>query len=304
MRGLALVVAALTLLVSASARAQLDQPVEHPQDSDSEPQPSASPWSRYQSKVRAYPPSPEWTQDRFATSTRFWLLDPGVYEVQMWFRTRVPHVDPMTGGRGPAEFLWQHEVEIGLYPHIQLDLYENLTFNVDDTGHRGIQQEGVQIEARIAIPSRYGQIPLNPVIYLEFHPRHDDPDRVEVRLLLGGAPTKWLYLAANPYFETNVEQTNGRFIADAEVGTTLAAGFRVTSWLTLNAEGKIGGDMLGDPSNKLHFVWFLGPGFLVKPLPGKWKRYLKIMGTALFAMPGTDTGAQEFEPLVILGSQW
>jgi len=28
------------------------------------------------------------------------------------------------------------------------------------------------------------------------------------------------------------------------------------------------------------------------------------MGTALFAMPGTDTGAQEFEPLVILGSQW
>ena len=143
MRGLALVVAALTLLVSASARAQLDQPVEHPQDSDSEPQPSASPWSRYQSKVRAYPPSPEWTQDRFATSTRFWLLDPGVYEVQMWFRTRVPHVDPMTGVRGPAEVLWQHEIEIGLFPHIQLDLYENLTLNVDDSGRR-FESEGAR----------------------------------------------------------------------------------------------------------------------------------------------------------------
>jgi hypothetical protein len=162
----------------------------------------------------------------------------------------------------------------------------------------------VQIEARIAIPSRYGQIPLNPVVYLEFHPRHDAPDRAEIRLLLGGAPTPWLYLAANPYFEGNVETTNGAYVADAEVGTTLAAGFRVASWLTLNAEAKIGGDMLGRADNQLRFVWFAGPGLLAKPLPGRLKRYLKIMATCLFALPGTDGAAQEFEPLVILGSQW
>lgn len=254
------------------------------------------------SRVRARPRSPEWTQDRTFTSTRFWLLDPGTYEVQMWFRTRIPH--EVAGVRGPAQFLWQHEVEIGVFPHVQIDLYENLSFNVDENGRRGIQQEGVQIEARIAIPSYYGQIPLNPVIYVEFHPKHGEPDRAELRLLLGGAPTRWLYLAANPYIETNVEQTSGKFVADAEVGTTLAAGFRVASWLTLNAETKIGGDMLGDPNNKFHFVWWAGPGFIVKPLPGKLKRYLKIMGTCLFAIPPTDAGAQELEPLVIIGSQW
>jgi hypothetical protein len=297
-------VAAL-LMMPAPARAQLDQPVEHPQDSDSAPAPEpVSPWQRYQSHVKAHPTSPEWTQDRMFTSTRFWLLDPGTYEVQMWLRTRIPHVDGMTGLRGPAEFLWQHEIEIGIFPHLQIDLYENLTFNVDDSGKRGIQQEGVQIEARIAIPSRYGQMPLNPVIYLEFHPRHDAPDRGEIRLLLGGAATRWLYLAANPYFEGNLEQTSGKYIADAEVGTTLAAGFRATAWLTASAEVKLGGDMLGDPTNTLHFVWFAGPGFIAKPLPGKLKRYLKIMATALFALPGTDARAQEFEPLVIIGSQW
>jgi hypothetical protein len=288
--------ALFVLLAPAIVHAQLDQPVEAP------PPATETPWSRYQSRVKAHPPSPEWTQDRLFTSTRFWLLDPGVYEVQMWLRTRIPH--EQMGVRGPAELLWQHEIEIGLFPHLQLDLYENLNFNEDATGKRDIRQDSVQIELRIAIPSYYGQIPLNPVIYVEFKPRHDNPDRAEFRLLLGGSPTRWLFLAANPYVETNVEPTAGTYIADAEFGTTLAAGFRVASWLNLNAEAKIGGDMLGDPNNKVHFVWFLGPGFIVKPLPGALKRYLKIMGTCLFAMPGTDEAAQQFEPLVILGSQW
>jgi hypothetical protein len=279
------------VLVPSLAWAQLDQPVEAPQ---APPKPSPSPWSRYQSKVKAHAPSPEWTQDRFATSTRFWLLDPGTYEAQAWLRTRVFR-------DGPNEYLWQNEIEIGLFPHVQLDLYENL---VNDDGTSNLKQEGVQIEARIAIPSRYGQIPLNPVVYLEFHPRHDNPDRAEVRLLLGGAPTRWLYLAANPYFETNVEGTNGQFIMDAEVGTTLAAGFRVASWITVDAEAKIGGDMLGNADNKFRFVWFGGPGFIVKPLPRDLKRYLKIMGTCLFALPGSDGAAQQFEPLVILGSNF
>lgn len=297
MRALAI----LILLAPSVVRAQMDQPLEHPQDEDSAPPRSESPWSRYQSRVRAYPPSPEWTQDRFATSTRFWLLDPGTYEVQTWLRTRIPHVDPMTRARGPNEYLWQHEIEIGLFPHVQIDLYENL---INDDGTSNLKQEGVQIEARIAIGSHYGAIPTNPVIYLEFHPRHDAPDRAEIRLMLGGAPLRWLTLAANPYFEGNVEQTMGKYVADAEVGTTLAAAFRATSWLSVNAEAKIGGDMLGNADNKFRFVWFLGPGFLIKPLPGKLKRYLKIMGTCLFAMPGTDVAAQEFEPLVILGSNW
>jgi hypothetical protein len=298
--------ALLACLSTPAGAAQLDAP----------PEPPAPPASPYQARVRGHRPSPEWTQDRSFTSTRFWLLDPGNYELQTWVRTRVPH--EVDGHRGPAELLLQVEAEIGLLPHVQLDVYENLNYNEDANGVRSLQQEGNQIELRIAIPSAYGELFANPVIYFEWHPRHAEPDRVELRLLLGGAPTRWFYLAVNPYVETNVEETelhtpvpavsgaffaSRRFLADMEVGSTVAAGFRVTEGFRLSAELKIGGDMLGDPDNRLHFVWFLGPGFIVKPLPGRLRPYLKIMGTCLFAMPGTDAGAQQFEPLLIIGSQ-
>jgi hypothetical protein len=282
--------------------------------------PEPSPLPGYRAVVRPRPPSPQWTQDRSFTSTRFWLLDPGSFEVEMWLRTRIPH--EIGGVRGPAELRWQHEIEIGVWPHVQIDLYENLNLNVGDDGKRTITQEGNQIEARIAIPSYYGQYFGNPVIYLEWHPRHNEPDRAELRLLMGGAPTRWFYLVVNPYVETNIESTDietavldpmtnmptiqksSKFIADMEFGTTVAAGFRVAEWLRLSAELKIGADMLGDEDNHLHFVWFLGPGFILKPLPGKYRQYLKIMGTCLFAMPGTHEAAQQFEPLFILGSQF
>jgi hypothetical protein len=292
------------MLLPAVAWAQLDQPPEPvlppPPPPVVQPPPTAP--SKYQALVRAHKPSPEWTQDRSFTSTRFWLLDPGSYEVETWLRTRVPH--EIAGVRGPAELLMQHEIEIGLVPHLQIDLYENLTFNVDPDGVRRVQQEGNQIEARIAIPSYYGQVFANPVIYLEWHPRHGDPDRAEVRLLLGGAPTRWLYLAVNPYIETNIEETAGKYIADMEFGTTIAAGFRVAEQLRLSAEIKIGADMLGDPNNQLHFVFFAGPGFIWKPLPQRWRKYLKVMATCLFAIPPTPAEAQQFEPLFILGSQF
>jgi hypothetical protein len=299
------------LLWSFDASAQKDAPPEPVL----EPPPTQGFTQQYQSVVRAHKPSPEWTQDRVFTSTRFWLLDPGNYEAQTWFRTRI--YGTPGGTNAPTEFLLQQEVEIGLWPHLQIDLYENLTFNEDSSGHRGVQQEGVQIEARIAIPSYYGQIPTNPVIYLEFHPRHDAPDRAELRLLLGGAPKRWLYLAANPYVETNVENTNvqmndlfgniftqSRFVADLEVGTTLAMGFRLHPTFTLSVETKIGGDMLGSIDNRLHFVWWGGPGFIWKPLPEKHRKRLKIMGTFLTAIPPTHPDAQRFEPLLIVGSQW
>jgi hypothetical protein len=271
-----------------------------------EPPPPGSP---YQSVVRGHRPSPRWTQDRNFTSTRFWLLDPGQVEFETWLRTRIFHELPDASGnlaRAPAELLFQNEVEIGIFPHLQLDIYENLTFNVQDDGHRGVQQEGNQIELRVAIPSYYGQVFANPVIYLEWHPRHNQPDRAEVRLLLGGALSSRIYLAVNPYFETNVEETAGQLVMDAEVGATVALGVAVTSWLRLSGEVKIGGDMLGDPTNTFHFVAWAGPGFILKPLPGKLQHYLKIMGTCLIdLLPRNDPaiGPQQFEPLVIVGSQ-
>ena len=305
------VVVVLLLLIGMGTRAWAQQ--DAPPEPVLGPPPVAKP--AYKTTVRTRP-SPDWTQDRSFTSTRFWLLDPGSFEVQAWLRTRFPH--SVGGVRGPATLLWQHEVEIGVVPHLQIDIYENLTINADEKGHRVVQQEGVQIEARVAIPSYYGQMFGNPVLYFEFHPKRSEPDRVEFRLLMGGAPTKWFYMAINPYIETNVEPTTtdtaeldavgapvlvkqSKFIADMEFGTTAAFGFRVAEWLRLSAELKIGADMLGDENNRPHFVWFTGPGFILKPLRNK---YFKIMATCLFALPPTDARAQQFEPLFIVGSQF
>ena len=330
-RACAALCALISLGLPSIARAQLDAPPEPPNlpppppkqapgpppDGQPPPQPppdqppplAAIPGSPYQSIVRAHKPSPVWTQDRNFTSTRFWLLDPGHVEFETWLRTRVAHefVDATgTKSRAPAELLFQNEVEIGLFPHLQLDIYENLTFNVEDDGHRGVQQEGNQIELRVAIPSYYGQIFGNPVVYLEWHPRHNDADRAEIRLLLGGALASRVFLAVNPYFETNVEPTAGKYVLDAEVGTTVAVGVKVTEWLRLSAEVKIGGDMLGDPNNQFHFVAWAGPGFIVKPLPGKLQHYLKVMGTLLVDLIPRDdpnVAPQLFEPLFIVGSE-
>jgi hypothetical protein len=307
------------MVAPSIAFAQMDAPPEPvlppPPPPQEQPNPLVTPpppppqQSRYKSLVKTHKPSPEWTQDRNFTSTRFWLLDPGNYEFETWSRTRV-------FDNGPPEQLFQIEAEIGVVPHLQLDIYENITFNQEADGVRRVQQEGNQIEARVAIPSYYGQIPTNPVLYFEWHPRHNAPDRFEFRLLLGGSATRWLFLAANPYVEFNVEPsdvqvidmggatvTQSKFVADMEFGTTLAAGFKITPWLRLSAEMKIGADMLGDVDNKLHFVWWAGPGFIVKPLPEKYRKYLKIMGTCLIGIPPNPPEAQRIEPLLIIGSE-
>src|SRR6185369_13759380 len=127
----------LLLLSTTTASAQKDAPPEppdlpsKPSDEKKPAEPPAltppppflppPPLSRDQALVRAHRPSPAWTQDRSFTSTRFWLLDPGNYEVEMWMRTRIPH--EIGGVRGPAEVRWQHEIEIGVVPHLQIDLY-------------------------------------------------------------------------------------------------------------------------------------------------------------------------------------
>src|SRR5260370_39492205 len=77
---------------------------------------------------------------------------------------------------------------------------------------------------RYSIAIAYGQIWGNPTLYLEWHPRHNAPDRAEGRVLLGGtlfAPE--LIGAANFFYEQNIE-TNTLEGRDPEVGRPAAAG--------------------------------------------------------------------------------
>lgn len=320
----------LSLIAGRSAFAQVDvtpvQPVL-PAAPPADPDPAG-----YLSRVTGRKPSPVWTQDRNFSTTRFWLLDPGSVALETWAWARVYPNGP-DGAADPASIRFFQEVSWGVAPHLQIDLYGEFHLDAQtdvttgkDNASRYLSYEGWRAELRIAIPSHYGQIPLNPVLYLEWMSFPHDPNRAEARLLLGGQVTSWLFLAANPYFELNVTTTDKSFgkdamgndvtkpvyLMDAEVGTTLAAGFRITDWFNLSLQAKIGGDMLGDENNRLHFVCWAGPGFIVKPLPAKYQQYLKIIGTALFLIPGSDVNGgagrghdlpQQYEPTLIISSQ-
>ncbi len=83
----------------------------------------------------------------------------------------------------PSFSLLKLEIEIGLTPHIQLDLYQNFSLSQGQ-----FNVEGNQFEIRYAFASEYNEISWNPVLYIEWYPRKSAQDRAEIRLLDGRGP--------------------------------------------------------------------------------------------------------------------
>lgn len=233
----------------------------------------------YETVVRSSKPSPPDTQDRVFSGTRFWLLDPGRYEVETWWTHKFKR-------DGDSEGLFQVELEIGLAPHLQLDLYQN--FAVDNKGKFDV--EGNQIELRYSFGRSYNEIPLNPVLYLEWHPRKGAQDRAEVRLLLGGDLGPRLLWAGNVFFETNVNYFKSPSAegGDMELGTDLAASFAVIPQLRLGLETRLGVDQHGDPT--FYPMALIGPNLLLKSTSLK----LKLTATAFFGLAAKDPRVKIF----------
>lgn len=149
--------------------------------------------------------------------------------------------------------------------------------------------EGNQLELRYSFGRHYNEIPLNPVLYLEWHPRHLAQDRAEVRLLLGGdAGSKFLW-ASNLFFEMNVDDYNASYAEgkDMEVGATVAGSYAaVGDVLRLGGELKAGGDMHGEPT--LSPMVLVGPSALLKVR----KLGLKLTATVFFGLMERDPRVQ------------
>lgn len=234
---------------------------------------------QYETRVLSFQPSPEVTQSRLFASTRFWRLDPGAYEVETWWRVRKT-------AEG-TEHLFQAEVEIGLTPHLQLDLYENLQL----LPGQSLAQEGNQLEARYSFASRYGETWGNPTLYLEWHPRHGAPDRAELRLLVGGALAEHLVGALNIYGEQNVTDRGGPEGTDGEMGFNAAASYGLLNdQLRLGAELKLGLDQHGKPDYVPAVE--VGPNLLLH------RGRFKATATFLFGLEPDDP---KYEPFLILG---
>ena len=184
--------------------------------------------------------------------------------------------------------------EIGLTPHIQLDIYQNFSVSQGQ-----FDVEGNQFELRYAFASEYNEIRWNPVLYLEWHPRKNAQDRAEIRLLMGGDLGPTGLWAANLYAEGNVDYFNASYAEgfDGEFGASAAASFPVIDdWLRLGAEvRRAASTSTGPPPSTPS--GFVGPNVLLTYRPAS----LKITATALFGLCSEDPLVRLF---VIAGWQF
>ena len=239
----------------------------------------------YQTTVRGKQRSPDFTQDRTFPGTRFWKLDHGEMQVESWWRLRKKRDQD-------AFHIFQFEFEVGLSPRVQLDIYENLIYENGE-----LRQEGNQIEARIAFDPVYGRTPMNPVLYLEWHPVHLAADRAEVRLLGGGQVRPGLLGAVNLFYEQNI--THGpepTFIANPEFGFTAGASYALAGQkLRAGAEVKLAFEKETFDDDRWEKQFLVGPSVSTR-LIGK---RLKLFATMLF---GVTDDAKQLDGFLILAS--
>ena len=151
-----------------------------------DPKGTAAPWSwPWGGAVH----SPTWTQDENWVSTRVWLMDVGHVQLEAVYE------GTLARRSYDLDNFMKAKARIGLLPHIELGISENLTFLKDDH----VRQEGNEISARIALWD-YGTIPLNPAFEIVWHPRHKRADAYEARGLIGFELFPGLFLAGNAFF--------------------------------------------------------------------------------------------------------
>jgi hypothetical protein len=231
--------------------------------------------------------SPTFTQSRQFTTTRFWLLDPGKQAIEAWYSSRIQK----DGEKDTTKHLWQLEYMFSPFRGLEVDLYFNYEWDKEQKYHI----EGAQLEARIA-PWRYGEVFLNPVLYVEWHPRNRDVNRGELRLLLGGEIVRRLRGAINPFVEQNLDSAGpgSTFLADREIGITGALSYAVIDKvLSLGGETRFVADQQGMESgyNKVAKV---GPAFWLRLVEER----MFLTGSFLF---GLTSHSDKYNPIVILG---
>jgi hypothetical protein len=147
---------------------------------------------------------PEWTTHRRFARSRVYVIGAGQWEVEQWYRGRFDR------GVGPdAQF--QTEIGVGLGHRIQLDLYENVERPHGETS----KHKGIQVEARYAFAD-WGEIPLNPTLYLEWKFNHRSEDVAEAKLLFADEFSPGWHWAFNLSAES--EQGGAREFEEAVTG--------------------------------------------------------------------------------------
>ena len=153
---------------------------------------------REEDRIGSYA-QPRWTAHRRFTTTRVYVVPEGFFEFEYW-------LIPEFARHGEVGVTIQHEVELGLPGRLQLDLY-SVTHKQGKQGR--LSQDEEKVELRWAL-ARWGALPLNPTLYLEWIGIDRAPDHLEGKLLLGGEAAPGWHWGVNLVLEHEMgaEQEN------------------------------------------------------------------------------------------------
>lgn len=245
----------------------------------------------FATRVTGYVPSPVYTQNREFTNARLWVLDPGRYTVEQWWTGSFGAARASPNAH-PDDHFFQTEIEMGVAPHIQVDIYANYEFSQNAQGSYVLApggHTGVAAEVRIALGNYWDQLWGNPTLYFELSSQYHNAPRAEFRLLMGGTVfTPKLLAAFNLAFERNLFRDSASGI-DYELKAHFGINYEVVkSVFRLGVETTLGFDSHGSidaqGSTLLHYVAQFGPSLLLTD-PGN---HVKLLAAVLHGFAAWD----------------
>jgi hypothetical protein len=221
---------------------------------------------------------PRWTARRLFPTTRVYVVPEGEIQFEHWTRVMVPD-------EGATTVETQYEVEIGLPHRFQLDLY-HVTSKTGGEGELDIAEQ--KYEVRYALAD-WGNLWMNPTLYLEYVSRDAEVDKIESKLLLGDELAEGWHFGTNLVFEREMggegeneyELTAG--IAHTMIDETLSLGGELKAALVDTHADR------GDYAKELE----IGPSLQYRPLPQMHIDFAPLIGI------GSDSRAADI--FLVLG---
>ena len=206
--------------------------------------------------------APEWTGERRFPSTRVYLQQgPGQVGFEQWARVQSFRDDT-------KETRFQEELEFGLPYRFQIDLYE--TWAVDE--HRRADQDEFSVEVRWALAD-WGNIPLNPTLYVEYATHNHAPNTIEGKLLLGEDLAPRWHWGLNVACEQEVSGYNNTEIA-ASQGMSYTI---IDKALSAGVEMEFYHEKARHSDSEVEYL--IGPSVQVRPTPWSHLDLVALLGT-------------------------
>jgi hypothetical protein len=232
---------------------------------------------------------PKWTERRRFPETRVYVAPAGAATAEFWFEPKLS----MNGD--PVRLRTMYELSFGLGYRLQLDLYLRLQHDGVDP----MRVESERVELRYALAD-WGVLWGNPTLYLEWIRPTAEPQRLELKLLLGGDITDRLFWGANLFWER--ELWGGP--QESEYGATFGLSYAVDRAFGLGVEARA--EFVDHRTTRFNpdgIELLVGPSISWRPIDKAHVLLVAFVGPELSRAEGATTHATVgvFQPNLVFG---